>query len=503
MLARLNAIAASIGPIEILQDHKSMTQLGAFLKPVRIEALMHKTFANEPMDCLLLALEKLSSNVDSDQNRDAALAWLSQVATAHANRKQPDFWHDLANTIRVDLLAQLNGLRLEQVWESKQKAETELANNELDQNAKDATAKIHKLLIGLLGFHFGIGVELTDQAVAEYNKLLQRTDDPAVKQLITQRIKALSEHEYLKHESFGFSKERFDELRKNRTCLQEFIRECCLDGEVSARPEYEAKLTKDIHYMAALTIFMPPVALFAIPTAFLGTPIFKLIDRIRYSKDQHDNAIYYWILDCAHPWVKEYIVKEAKKLCPGYDNVSTHVNSLNERCNEKMQPLSNFYPGQKVKEARDSLMFRRSNLSNAEYSSMSAILDSVEASIEEYKNHINALQRLSSSVNCMADYMGDYKRQLRANDGVFHAKDHEDKRFNNVCLADLPLHLNVAFEVEFNARHARAAALKNDISSRLLSINMQSQEAVRVARENQQNQRSRAEQLQQNVRKMI
>jgi len=90
MLARLNAIAASIGPIEILQDHQSMTQVGALLKPVRIEALMHKTFANEPMDCLLLALEKLSSHVDSDQNRDAALAWLSQVATAHANRNKPD-----------------------------------------------------------------------------------------------------------------------------------------------------------------------------------------------------------------------------------------------------------------------------------------------------------------------------------------------------------------------------------------------------------------------------
>jgi len=128
----------------------------------------------------------------------------------------------------------LNGLRLEQVWESKQKAETDLANNELDQHAKEATTKVHKLLVGLSGFHFGIGLELTDQTVAEYNKLLQRTEDPALKQLMTRRIKALSEHDYLKHESFGFSKERFDELRKNRACLQEFIRECCLDGEVPA-----------------------------------------------------------------------------------------------------------------------------------------------------------------------------------------------------------------------------------------------------------------------------
>jgi hypothetical protein len=273
---------------------------------------------------------------------------------------------------------------------------------------------------------------------------------------------------------------------------------------VPARPEFEATLTKGIHYAAGLTIFAPPVALFAVPSAFLGTPIFRLIDRVMYTKDQHNNTLYYWILDCAHPWVKENIAKQAKKLCPDYDAVLVHVNSLNQRLNEKAKQLDNFYPGQKLKQIRDSLMFRKDKLGDEKYNSLNAILDVVERDASQLKRYADKIQQMTITVDGIAEYMIAYNKQLRANDGRFHARDYDvNNQFNHVLLADLPRRLNVAFEVEFNVTHAHASTLMNDISSRLNSVNTDSQETVRRVRENQESQKTRAQQLELNARRLF
>jgi hypothetical protein len=223
-----------------------------------------------------------------------------------------------------------------------------------------------------------------------------------------------------------------------------------------------------------------------------------------YTKDQHDNSLYYWILDCAHPWVKENIAKQAKQLCPGYDAVLEHVNSLNQRFKEKAKPLDNFYPGQKLKQVRDSLMFRKDKLGDDKYYSLNAILDVVERDVSQLKRYIDKIEQMTSAVNSVAEYMIDYNRQLSSNDGRFHARDYDvNNQFNNVLLADLPRRMSVALEVEFNVAYAHASTLMNDISSRLNSVNADSQETVRKVRENQENQQTRAAQLEQNARRLF
>jgi hypothetical protein len=219
MRDRLDTIVATIHPLDMLEKHKSMNSFGSALVSYRSETLMRGfTFSQEPVDCLLFAIKHLR-NGESESELSEALAWLNKVHEAYINRPNPDFWHEFADTIRLDLIIQLNGLRLSHIWKSESEVAAQLLDEKLDYNAKENLTKTHKLLLGLLGFHLGIGLEMTQQAVDAYKNLLPRANDVAAKQLIEQRIKGLNEHEYLNPSDFNMDRQKFDGLRMTeRNC---------------------------------------------------------------------------------------------------------------------------------------------------------------------------------------------------------------------------------------------------------------------------------------------
>lgn len=500
MKEKLNAIAASINLHALLDNHRSMTGFGKFLEEYRNEELMRRvTFRNEPVDCVLAAIKHLQKG-DAETDLSEASAWLSAAEKAYQGRENRDFWHDLAEAVRLDIVTQLNGLRFTHTWGNEREVQAQLSDANLDSSAKETLTKTHKLLVGLLGFHLGRGLEINQSAIDSYTKLLSRTTDAAARQLIEVRIKALTEHAYLNPKDFGMDREEFDAMRKDRDKLQRFVNRCCLDGVVPTRPEFEEKIKKCVHYMAGLTIFAPPVALFAIPAALIATPGLKIADRVIYHKDQKENRVYYAILDEAHEWVKNNIKTQAEKLCPDFQRIKEQVKRLDDKIEEKSRPLADIYFSQKLKEVRNNLLFKQRMLGDAKYSSLKLILDEVEAQVNQFKSYVNNITDVASLAGRFAAYLNKYDRQLSTSDGRYHAENYESKEYDGILLKDLPAVLH-GLEANFDRDCDKAYTLMIDIHSRLNGVEADIKDTVASIRNNERNQKETAEQYDKSVRR--
>lgn len=499
MKEKLNAIATSTNPlITTLENHRSLSSLGKFLMPLRSEKLMRNvTFANEPIDCLLFAIEHLKKG---ENDLGEALAWLNHAHTAFAKSDHPHFWQELAEVIRLDLMTQLNGLRLTEVCKSKQEASTQLSVAQLDDKAKAKLISTYQLLVGLLGYHLGRDLEINQEAIFAYDKLLSKTSDSALTQLIRQRINALEEHSYLEASDLYMSKDVFDDMFKNKDKLQKFINACCLEGIVPSRPQYEEKIKKSAYELAGLSVFAGPLALVVIPSVLLGTPIFKLIDAVNFRKDQQENEVFYALLDDAHEWIKANIRNQAEQLCPDYPIVVNEIEQLQQKFQQQKLSITDRNLNQKLKDLNDSLLFNKYHLDDDKVATLTNILEEIKGDIEQLDAYENKIRDVTQLAESFSTYLKDTDSQLEFKDGRYHSNLYRNSRYDNVLLKDMPSILH-SFEKEFEQNCVQASILANDISARLKNVKIDIKETVSKKKETEHNQKEQADKFEQTLRR--
>lgn len=502
MKEKINAIAASINPfIEGLKKHRSQSYVGELLMPFRSEKLMRNvTYQHQPVDCLLMAIGHLKKD---ENDLGEALAWLNQGNIAYTENKNPDYWHELANVIRLDIMTQLNGLRLTHVWKSEREASKQLSSAKLENVAKDKLINTQKLLIGLLGYHLGRGLELNEEAVAAYKKLLSKITDSNLVKPIEDRIKALNENSYLDPNDFNMSREEFEILGHYKAEFQDFIDECCLKGAVPKRPEFDEKMTKTAYELAGISVYAGPLALIAIPSVLIATPVLKVIDRINYQKDQQENEIFYATLDDAHEWIKANIKKQAEKCCPNFHSIFAEVETLERKFSAPDLFMKDNNFDQKLKAIKSSIMFDKYYLGEEKIYCMNKILNDVEKDIKQldlYQQKISAAGWLAS---IFLGYLKNTNKQLQYHDGKYHPdayECYESRKYDGISLSEMPTILH-SFENEFELNCEQTSTLARDITSRLKNVQTEIKETVDKKRENARNQNEKAAQLENNIRK--
>lgn len=467
-------ILISLKPIiTILEPVKTLTALGNLARTFRSKSLMRAfTFKDEPVDCLLFAIEQLQKG---EEGIPEALKWLNQTHQAYlAKGSKADRWHQLAEIVRLDIMTQLNGLRLTYAWKLKNQIETNLTDNELDYKAREKYQNTLRLLIGLIGYHLGSGLEISDKAINQYTSLLAQ--NPKLKDVINERITALTTCTYLDPAEFGLDKNEFNALRVDRQKLDDFVNKCCVEGLVPTRPEFEAKYTKDMHFMAGLSVFAGPLALIVIPVALGVTPVFRLADRIIYAKDQKENANYYAILDEATVWIAEHIQEQAKNkadqtLLEDLLKLQTEFKQLALSCSDRNLEAK----------AKDVARYldNNSSLLGEKWQSLSNIVKSTEHDFNQFSEDASLISRYLDVISSCIDYVKDNKLQLKHNDGKYHPKQYGPQEFAGTELKHLPASFR-QLQNEFRHLCDRASSLANDVTSRLNGVRSEIDKSIAV-----------------------
>lgn len=464
MQEKINHIVNHISSfIPYLEKQRSQTKLGALLKPYRFTNLMRNfTYKNEPQDCLLFAYEELQKG---EKNLGEALKWLYQAENAYRTKEHLSFEQKLGEAICQDIMVQLNGINLINMWQAKQEADAKQTTTPSDE-----LKSTNKLLSGLLAYHLGYGQEINDAAITAYQKLLTQTQDVGLVEAIKERIAGLSNYDYLNAADLNLSQEEFTELTCNPEKVQTIINQYCLESHVQERPKYDEKITKAVFDMAWPTVFIPPVAIFVIPLAYLSTPLFKLADWINYNKDQSANDSYYKVLDAAHVWVENNIKKEALKLAPHTPTVLAELINLEARYKLMYQPLEKRDLDEKLRTINNLLIFRKNAFDDNKYSHLKNILQMVEANLETFKACKRNAEEILYVATHFINYLQDARKQLQVSDGKFHSLPWlMASRHESASLKDLATIL-ASYEKEYELNCNRGATLANDCGARLNNV---------------------------------
>lgn len=496
MNTRFLDVANSVSSfIPLLEKERSLTSVGSVFLPLRSENLMRDvTFSEQPIDCLLFAMDHLNKG---DNDIKKSFLWLNKVHEAYNKKPNPTSIESLAYAISLDIIAQLNGLRLEHAISTIDKINALLNDNPVNDKSK-LTDNLEATW-GLLGYYLGHGRELNDHAEEVYLKALSYIQNTNHREEINRRINAVISFKYLQTTSTSMA-----DILSSKANTNKYIVSCLSRGRIPVRPKDHGEMANGFLEGAALTVFMPPVALFAIPAALISWPVLRTVDAYRYHRDQNDNELYYDMLDQANQWRDEFLTKQAQVIYPDLQKTTELVKGLASKMESALDECEHFMNTYEVQlsSIKQDIKFNQHFLDKDQLTLLSAAEKNISDKKKLLREVNSKMRNRSDKLSYVKDYLLDKKTICETNNNHIQTKIYYIEKFNGQPMSSLSDIINSIGE-KFDRRKNESSELLKEIHNEILSLKKTSTEIITTAKAREEQKKGERDQLMDNSKKMF